>query len=1219
MDVTHSRVPELEVIEMVAAVGELLLSGIALESHTSQSRLSIIASLVQWIYVSLLVTFSIASAKGASSSHRILKQHRAVLYAVNWVISVLLFRSVLVHPHSRRYLVLRSFDLFLISLLLLISIGSSNKPQEQRPHNKSLQDWCQPREPFASYFSLATFVWIEPIIWMGYRKTLEISDVWDLPPADEAARVLADFRRPQRSMRLVTHLLVHHGQELLVQGLWAVCSTIFTFTPTLLIKLLLEYLEDPSASSTNTAWLYVVLLFVSGFLKAMAKGQAAWLGKKIAVHLRAIVVGEIFSKALKRKFTTNAGPTEKLKSVDAEDDKDIAPAAVESNRAKKQATNGNVTNLMAVDSFKIANVTNSFYMLWASVPTELVLGIFLLYNILGYASVAGLAIIVVLTPIKIVIARGFSKVQAKIMKATDARIQTTNELLQNIRIIKYLTFEDRFLYNVQGKRSTELLKLRHRFIWWTLSVTVYNTTPILITFFTFLIYTVVEQKDLKPSVAFPALSIFALLKVPLDKLAQTLAAVQEAMVSVNRVEAYLDESETGKYWQLCKPGTGGSANAMGFQDADFTWSAGDARAFCMSGVNISFALDGLNIIIGPTGSGKTSLMLALIGEMDLLNGHIICPGVVRLDSSVPSTHEFTESVAYCAQQAWLVNDSVKQNILFGSGWDPKRYGAVVAACALKADLQVLPAGDNTIIGEKGIKLSGGQKQRVALARAVYSKARYLLLDDCLSAVDSHTGQWIMDHCITGDLMRNRTCILITHNLALCMRHAKNVVVLNDGKVIAHGSPDAIAPSITSQDQHIDSESNPNLQPSSSTGPHSNDEHPSSVHEVEPTAPIAACDGDKTKHPHDSEDIGPVPAVTEQPRLERKATGAIHWEYFRLYFTAAGRWYYWLAMILTFFANTFSSLSIDLWIRQWSNSYHEEKVGTAKMAPVLFLSRIKNTLLLKPVNFPLSQKSAWYSLYATSTTRVDTRYYLGIYAILATFFMTMKGLRMGLLFRGSLSASRNLHNQLLTSITRANFRFYDATPFGQMVNRFSRDIQIIDQELAPVLLGFQAAAFSVLMILILISVVTPLFILPGIVIACLYFVIGKLYINSSRDLKRIESLQRSPLYQQLDEILAGTVSIRAYSHEKRFFQDALALLDNHARAYLYLWATNTWLAFRVDATSALISFFAGAFVVTSAGKISPGTAGLSLTYSITFTEYVLWLVRLYAINEQNMNS
>ena len=282
-----------------------------------------------------------------------------------------------------------------------------------------------------------------------------------------------------------------------MQKLWAVCSAVFTFAPTLLIKLLHEYLEDPSASSASAAWLYVVLLFVSGLVKAIAEGQASGLGKKVAIHLRAIVVSEIF-KTLKRKFTTNAGPAEKSKSVGAEVRNENGPPPLESDGKTKQATNGNVTNLMAVDSVKIANVASFLHLLWASVPVEQMIGITMLYSILGYASIAGLAIMVVLIPIKIIMARGFSKVQARIMARTDSRIQMIGELLQSKRIIKYLAYEDRFLYDVQGKRTAELRELRYRFTLRTLAVTVYNTTPVLATIFSFLIYTVVDQRTLRP-------------------------------------------------------------------------------------------------------------------------------------------------------------------------------------------------------------------------------------------------------------------------------------------------------------------------------------------------------------------------------------------------------------------------------------------------------------------------------------------------------------------------------------------------------------------------------------------------------------------------------------------------------------------------------------------------------------------------------------------------
>ena len=340
------------------------------------------------------------------------------------------------------------------------------------------------------------------------------------------------------------------------------------------------------------------------------------------------------------------------------------------------------------------------------------------------------------------------------------------------------------------------------------------------------------------------------------------------------------------------------------------------------------------------------------------------------------------------------------------------------------------------------------------------------------------------------------------NVALSMHRAKHVVVLNNGKVIAQGSADLISSSNILQDQPIKSDASSDSQASSSTGTHMTGEAPSIVDPVGKRTQKADLQGNKTEHIHNVEDVGSVPTLPEPPGLEVKATGAIKWEHFRLYFTAFGRWSYWLAMTFMFFANQFSSLSIDLWIREWANSYHEEKITTAKVLgpPV---SRTNDLFLLKsnkiPVDF-ISPKSTWHILYSTSTNKVDTRYYLSVYATLATVFMIIKAFRMGLLFRSSLSASRNLHSRLLASITRTSFRFYDGTPFEQMVNRFSRDIEIIDQELAPVLLGFQHAAFSALTIWILIAVVTPLFIIPGVFVALIYFVIGKLYINSSRDLK-----------------------------------------------------------------------------------------------------------------------
>ena len=855
----------LEIFEFLVVTGGLILDGIAIPLHLLGPKYAAAAATAKWAYV-LCFLLVPALFENRASFHRLLKLHRAFVYALSWIFSALVVRSIAMNLTSRRQSIFEVLDLCLTSLLLLLSMLSKNKASTIRSHGDSPSP-----EPTASLFSLATFTWLDPIIWQGYRKTFELSDVWDLAPGDTAVEILAKSRRSQKSSRLAVHLLIQYSGKIFLQGLWAICAALFTFVPTILLRLLLEYLEDPTKSSVSAAWLYVVLILLSGFLKATAEGQASWLGKKISIHLRAIIVSEIFSKSLRRKAITSSS---KQTSSDDSDKRKAESGQVISAETgeEKEATTGKITNLMAVDSAKIVNVTSFLHLLWASVPAELIIGITLLYEILGYASIAGLAIMIVLIPIKIFIARGFSKIQAKIMSTTDARIQTTSDLLQSIRIIKYFAYEDHVAFNVQEKRALELKALRLRFTLWTLTVTLYNTTPVLITFFSFLIYTVVDHRSLKPSVAFPALSLFALLRIPLDKLASTLASVQEAMVSIKRVEQYLEESETDKYRQYYMNNSYHDFSRIGAQSASFSWDAADAKAFALVGVGLQVLPNTLNVIAGSTGSGKTSLLLALIGEMDYIGGKIHYAGKIDSQACGPDSGGHAGGVAYCAQRSWLINDTIQGNILFGEPWDSDRYSAVIESCGLRTDLRTLPAGDDTLVGEKGIKLSGGQKQRAALARAIYSRARVVLLDDCLSAVDSRTAEWIMSQCITGKLMHDRTCLLVTHNTALTLRHAKHIAVLGKGKVVIQGSPDRLESSNSLPSEIPSDESSKDLDKPLGTQQFSVETVPADDEDGQATLEIVGQidDGDDSRLLE--EEYPDLAYKTELPKTEAKAIG-----------------------------------------------------------------------------------------------------------------------------------------------------------------------------------------------------------------------------------------------------------------------------------------------------------------------------------------------------------
>lgn len=1214
-------------------------------------RLAAIANIAVWGYIATLASLRLLFSSTSKFSFPPLWYHTAFIYGFQWLFSVLLFRSAIIHPRSDLHQKLMIGDFVLVSLLFLISLCS-------RKGNKAVEleyegDIQPAREPIASVFSLATFSWVDSIVSTGYKKTYELSDVWNLPTKDKAAVVIANYRQVKKTSSLAYHLLKHFKRGLLIQAGWAAISGFLTFAPTLLLKAILEYIEKPHLTPKNAAWFYVILLFVSGSLSALSEGQALWIGRKICIRLRAVIIGEIYAKALKRRA---AAGTDKVLGEEKKKEEDDEPKglkrimtfgrkkkkATESPRdevskpvsADAQVTTGAIINLMAVDAFKVSEICAYLHFLWANTPVQVVVAVFLLYRILGYSSIAGIGMMVILLPINMYVAKQFAKIQKLILAATDARIHTTNEVLTNIRIIKFFAWEQRFIGLVNEKRHTELKHLRRRYILWAVAATIWSGSPVLITFLSFLVYTNVEHKALIPSVAFTALSLFQILRIPLDQLADMVAHVQESKVSVDRIEEYLSEPETDKYSQLItrkKDDKGQSV--IGFENGTFSWGGIDmkdktaADAFKLMDLNLKFSVGKLNVVVGPTGSGKTSLLMGLLGEMTKLKGDVFLPGGGSREDLTPDPDTgLTESVAYCAQQAWLVNGTVKDNIVFASDFNQQRYDEVIEACSLKRDLEILDAGDQTIVGEKGVTLSGGQKQRISLARALYSKARHVLLDDVLSAVDSHTAKWIFDYALYGQLMANRTCILVTHNVGLCLPHADFAVVLENGKVVAQGSANEVIRSGKLTEDLTKS------RPVSRGGSKTASRVPSGVGE-EAQGAVSHANGNGNGTLDDKKDVKKMPTSNSQE--ETKAEGGVKLNIITMYLKAMGPWYYWLGATIAFVAAQISSVSTNLWIRTWANAYADR--GYAAMdhhnrspithAPTLsgMGTCLKSGTCSWNLPFfaqPVQQSYTYSSMQTTFSDPkpdIDSAYFLGVYAILGLIFMLITFLREGFLFGGSLAASRRVHERLIQKVTHAKFRFFDQTPLGQLMNRFSKDIESVDQEVAPVAIGVVHCAASIITIVVLISIITPAFLVAASVISVLYFLIGRFYINSSRDLKRLESVHRSPLYQQFGETLSGMTTIRAYGDERRFIRENLGKINTQHRPFIYLWAANRWLAFRVDVVGAMVAFFSGAFVVLSVGKIDAGAAGLALTYAVTFTENVLWFVRLYSANEQNMNS
>ncbi|KAI5303120.1 hypothetical protein KEM56_007887 [Ascosphaera pollenicola] len=932
----------LEVTVILAQIGvsiAFLAQRRSRDEGTDWSAAASITSLLSWVYIFLLVAVRLTIRSPSSEDKSLpLWNHTAFLYAVKWIIDAFLFRSALIHHEypARVYTIVQS-ALTSVLLVLMLGIRKGDKTVLVQQEN----GLTPPKDQFASLFGLATYSWLDGLIWKGYKAPLEIDDVWNLRPAYHASAVLRHWRTAKRAHSLALDLLLYFDKPLLLQGAWTVLSSCLVFAPTWLLKLVLEYVQDPEHHSRYAAWLFVGLIFCSTTIEAIANGQGLWIGRKLSVKLRAIIVGELYAKALRRKAGASAVSKADKKTDDAsdfyttqaqQDDGDDKKDETDEAGEGDEATIGKILNLMAIDSFKVSEICAYLHFLWASVPVQLIVAISLLYKILGSSCFAGVALMGFILPLNMMVASRFIKVQRKILAATDARIHSTNEALTNIRIIKYFAWEARFEDIVDEKRRTELIELRKRYILWSAAATIWYGTPILITFTCFFLYTVVEGNRLVPSVAFPALSMFQLLRVPLDRLADMVARVQESKVSVDRVERFLAEEETEKYKQLKSEEVDGEPR-IALDNATLSWhspgtkttvdseeqaaaEAASSEGFRLIDVSVDFHIGALNVIAGPTGAGKSSLLMALLGEMKLLSGSVHLPGSGLDRPSLrpdPATG-LTESVAYCAQEAWLVNATIRDNILFASEWDEARYNAVLKACALERDLQILDMGDQTLVGEKGISLSGGQKQRISLARAVYSHARHLLLDDCLSAVDSHTAQHIVQEAFMGPLMFDRTCVLVTHNVALVAPKAELVVLLKNGKIIVQGSPEEVAACPEAADHLLVDELESAIQSERTSAMVTRNPSETDLHRAGHSYSVVAAAGTSAAVSAETVAQGSPGVTAPRPMkikshkkhkttatppalVEEKSEGSVKWSTIRFYLACMGPWYYWVITLV----------------------------------------------------------------------------------------------------------------------------------------------------------------------------------------------------------------------------------------------------------------------------------------------------------------------------------
>ncbi|KAL4242609.1 hypothetical protein ABKN59_011139 [Abortiporus biennis] len=540
---------------------------------------------------------------------------------------------------------------------------------------------------------------------------------------------------------------------------------------------LLNFMETGGENTVVRPWFWIAWMFFGPMLSSVANGRYFYTLSVIIAKGRSIMTQLMFDHALRLRMKADATEASSSPST----------VATEENSETNSASNDPSTESSADPSSSNAtpdDATKKDEDKEAPIKEKDVL------RIIFY------------TPLQLILTER--------MNRSDARVQNITETLNVVRMVKLFGWETKMEDALAQKRNEELKMIRKsRLIEMSGGLLTY-IIPVATTVTTFATFTLIMKRDLTASLVFPAITMFSLIEGHFGSLYFAVPRLVKAKVSLDRIEQFLKNSELLDEYANGSSESPATAPAVldlsvgddsnlspseelpiGIRASAFTWTIEDAdegstatvgthsRKFKLKIEDEVFFKKGcINLIVGPTGSGKTSLLMALLGEMH----HIpLAPNALV---SLPRH----EGIAYHAQESWVLNETIRENILFGSPYDEVRYNAVIVQCGLKHDLSLFDAGDSTEVGEKGITLSGGQKARITLARAIYSPANILLLDDVLAALDVHTAKWIVEKCLKGELVRGRTVILVTHNIALASPIADYVVSLDpEGKIRSQGS------------------------------------------------------------------------------------------------------------------------------------------------------------------------------------------------------------------------------------------------------------------------------------------------------------------------------------------------------------------------------------------------------------------------------------------------
>ncbi|XP_017210523.1 ATP-binding cassette sub-family C member 9 isoform X3 [Danio rerio] len=1109
-------------------------------------------------------------------------------------------------------------------------------PQRVKPP-EDLQDLgVRFLQPFVNLLSKATYWWMNPLIIGAHKRPIELKKIGKLPIA---MRALTNYLRlkdsyeeqrntedPEKSPSIWKSMYRAFGGSILLSSTFRYMADLLGFAGPLCISGIVEHLHNSTEidrtnktgnmtfgvyfmSSTellqNTSVL-AVLLFLALVLQRTFLQASYYVTIETGINLRGALLAMIYNKIL--RLST-------------------------SNMSMGEMTLGQINNLVAIETNQLMWFLFLCPNLWA-MPVQIIMGVILLYYLLGNSALIGAGVILLLAPVQYLIATKLADIQKSTLDYSTDRLKKTTEILKGIKLLKLYAWENIFCDRVEETRGKELTSLKTFALHTSMSIFMNAAIPIAAVLATFVTHAYIEEDRLSPAKAFASLALFHILVTPLFLLSTVVRFAVKALVSVQKLSEFLQSDEIGDdSWRngdMCMSlevgkkykyqGDTKAINRKGryrmdnyeqpvrrqlrpsetedvavqVNDGFFTWGS---NLSTLSDINIRIPTGQLTMIVGQVGCGKSSLLLAMLGEMQTISGKVYWSKLpdceILFDGNISGhdmelSHEERSknrySVAYATQKSWLLNATVEENITFGSPFNKQRYKAVIDACSLQPDIDLLPFGDQTEIGERGINLSGGQRQRICVARALYQNTNIVFLDDPFSALDIHLSDHLMQEGILKFLQDDkRTVVLVTHKLQYLI-HADWIIAMKDGSVLREGTLKDIQTHdvelyehwktlMNRQDQELEKDTDLESQTT-----------------LERKTLRRAFYSREAKNHVDDEDEEEEVEEEDDDNMSTTTSrrSKIPWKMCCCYLSSGGFLMVFL-MVSSKLAKHSVMVAIDYWLAAWTSS--------------------------NPHNQSFVNSSFNHTLNDDATQIAEHRSYVPVFIILCAAAIALCLITSLTVEFLGVAAATNLHHNLLNKIIHAPIRFFDVTPLGQILNRFSADTNIIDQHIPPTLESLTRSTLLCLSAIGVIAFVTPAFLIALVPLAVAFYFIQKYFRVASKDLQELDDSTQLPLLCHFSETAEGLTTIRAFRHEARFKQRMLELTDTNNTAYLFLSAANRWLEVRTDYLGAVIVLTAAVAAIWSTSP--SGLVGLGLTYALTLTNYLNWVVRNLADLEVQM--